>query len=257
MNSRSGRFPLRHAALAPALALAVAAVLISAAACVPGGGNSGGGEPSAEDPVARHKWLFAKAWGPESPEVLASYLEVRKTIAPRFHQYEDGLRQYALREVSTQAIFGPAMLGATLMRRDLERALEEHGLTFTDYQRLTILVYGRYLRASRAEAVPETRLVRVLQELEIALSRRLANNSPQSDTERQGLEERLASVSHQRLFLSPYAAMNKERVLARIDPATKAWLDERRADIEALDFDIFDTLVPPREATKPAPAAES
>lgn len=231
------------------LAVPIAALVVVTAGCAPGSSRSN----LSDDPAERHRQLFEQAWGPEDPERLTAYLEAKAQIEPRFRQYEDALRQYSLREVSTQPLFGPAMLGANLLRRDLDTALEAHGLSFADYQRLTILIYGRWLRSVREEDPPEVRIVRVLQELELGLTRRLENNPPEGQ-DRAKLEARLASVSHQRLFLSPYATQDKEAVLARIDAGTRGWLEANRAKIEALDFDTFDTMAPPRtKPEKPGP----
>jgi hypothetical protein len=207
-----------------------------------------------EDPSERHLALLHRAWGPESPETLEHYLATREQIVDRYRKFEHGLRQLALREASTQPLFGPALLGAGMLRKDLENALEERGLTFADYQRLTMLVYGRWLRAVRDQPLPERRVVRVLQELEAALERRLERNPPEAPEERAQLENRLASVRHQKRFVSEYIRYEPVEVLERIDPATRSWLEEHRARIEDLDFGLFDTMAPPRsrpEASQP------
>ena len=199
-----------------------------------------------EDDAARREVLLRTAWGPETPETLEKYLGVRERIAPRFHKYEEGLTQMALREASSRAMLGKALMGAGLLRRELDRALEQAGLTYADWERLTILVYGRWLRAVRDEDPPERRVARILQELEAAIGRHLENNPPADPRERAELEERLASVRHQLRFIAPYALLDKARTLEAIDPETRQWLDEHREQVERLSFGVFDTMAPPR-----------
>ncbi|GAB4224219.1 MAG: hypothetical protein Kow0062_25620 [Acidobacteriota bacterium] len=219
-------------------------------------GCAGAGSPSLpDDDTARREILLRRAWGPEPPDVLERYLAVREQIAPRFRKYETGLTQMALREASSRAMFGKAVLGAALMRKDLDRALEQAGLTFADWERLTILVYGRWLRAVRGTDPPERRVARILQELEVAIARHLENAPPADPDERRALEDRLASVRHQLRFTAPFALLDPERTLAAIDPDTRRWLEEHRERIESLDFGVFDTMAPPRDRPRPAPPA--
>ncbi len=205
------------------------------------------------DDTARREILLQVAWGPEQPDVLERYIAVREQIAPRFRKFETGLTQYALREAATRPVLGKALLGATLLRKDLETALKENELTFSDYERLTILVYGRWLRAVRGETPPEQRIARVLQELEVSIARHLENNPPEKRQERERLADRLASVRHQLRFIAPFALMKPDETLAAIDPATKQWLEEHRERIEELEFGVFDTMPPPRKRPVPAP----
>ncbi len=207
--------------------------------------------PEPEDPTEHFFWSLERAWGPESPETLEKYLEVREALQPIYEQYEEGIQQWALRELGTKPTFGPSLLGMLRMRRERDRLLEEKGLTLPDWERLTILVYGRWLRAVRPDPPPEKRLVRILGELEIGLERHLRNNPPEDPREKKRLEERLAAVRHQRRCLVPFGEMDKEKVLARIDPATRKWLEEHRDRIEAVDFRLLDTAPPPRKPAEP------
>ncbi len=229
-------------ALALPLALALAVLL---AGC----GSGPGPEP--EDPTEHFFWSLDRAWGPESPETLEKYLEVREALAPIYRQYEEGIQQWALRELGTRPTFGPSLLGMLRMRRERDRLLQEKGLSLPDWERLTILVYGRWLRAVRPDPPPEKRLVRVLGELEVGLARHLRNNPPEDPRERARLRERLAAVRHQRRCLAPFGEMDKAAVLARIDPATRKWLEDHRERIEAVDFRLLDTAPPPRKKSAP------
>ena len=230
--------------------LAVVLLALAVAACAgPGAG------PEPEDPTEHFFWSLERAWGPESPEILEKYLEVREELKPIYEEYEDGIQQWALRELGTRPTFGPSLLGMLRMRRERDRLLEEKGLSLPDWERLTILVYGRWLRAVRPDPPPEKRLVRVLGELEVGLSRRLANDPPEDPRERKKLEERLAAVRHQRRCLVPFGEMDKEATLAAIDPATRAWLEDHRDRIEAVDFRLLDTAPPPRQASRPRKGA--
>lgn len=191
--------------------------------------------------------LFDEAWGPESPEVLEKYLAVRQALQPRMTEYAGNVTQYALREASTHSALAPILMSVTLVRKKLEDALQAQGLEFDDYQRLTILVYGRWLRATSDSEPPEARVVRTLQEIEIGLSRQIAHGNFASEEERKEAETRHASVLHQARFLAPYAFMDKEAVLAGLDAGTVAWLESHRADFEEVDYGIFDTMAPQRE----------
>ena len=210
-----------------------------------------------DDDAARREVLLQVAWGPEQPDVLERYLKVRERIAPRFRKFETGLTQYALREAATRPVLGKALLGATLLRKDLELALEENELTFPDYERLTILVYGRWLRAVRGETPPERRIARVLQELEVGIARHLENNPPDKEQERERLADRLASVRHQLRFIAPFALMKPDETLAAIDPSTRQWLEDNRERIEELAFGVFDTMPPPRHRPAPGPPEDA
>ena len=225
------RLPIRSLLLLALLSLAVMPVLADA------------GSSSAEHRLA----LFEKAWGPESPETLEKYLAVRQAIQQRMEEYSGNVTQYALREASTHSALAPILMSVTLVRKGLEDALQAQGLEFDDYQRLTIMVYGRWMRASSEADAPEVRIVRTLQEIEVGLSRQIANGNFVDDDERELVESRHASVRHQARFLAPFAFMDKETVLAGLDAGTVAWLEERRADFEAVDYGIFDTMAPQRE----------
>lgn len=207
-----------------------------------------GPPPLPADPVSRYEALLNQAWGPESPAVLDKYLAVRKALQPKYQQFEEAMTQHSLRELSTRPLIGAALFALVTMRRDADKLLKEQQLSFDDYQRLTILVYGRWLRATRQEDPPEKRMVRSLQELQVALERRLANQPPTDADALNGLNERIASVRHQLHFTIPFGLMDKSATLAAIDPGTRNWLDEHRQEIEALDFRLFDTATPERAA---------
>lgn len=192
-----------------------------------------------------------RAWGPESPETLQKYLEVRQALKPVYAANADGLEQHSLREASTRPILIAALKGLLDMRRQADTQVEARGLTLEDYQRLTILVYGRWLRAVRSQDPPEKRLTRVLQELEVAVSRRLERNPPVAANELKGEQARLASIRHQLRFVAPYGIADKTATLARLDTATKAWLEQHRAEIQECDFRLFDTAAPERVRPQP------
>ncbi len=195
--------------------------------------------------------LLATAWGPESPENLEHFLEVREGISHFVfdRRYQIGIQQWALREAGTMPSFGPALFGVLSMRRETDKLLEERGLTMRDFLRMTILVYGRWLRATREGPPPEVDVIRALQELQVGIERHLANNPPEKDGDRERLVQRLAAVKHQLRFLRPYNMDDdfKKRVLERIDPATRKWLEEHRERIEKVDFRYFDTAPPARD----------
>lgn len=203
-------------------------------------------EPLPSDQIHRTLTLMSRAWGPESPDTLQKYLEVRQALKPIYVANADGLEQHSLREASTRPILLAALKGLLDMRREADTQLAARGLTMDDYQRLTILVYGRWLRAVRPEDPPEKRLTRVLQELEVAVSRRLEHSPPGSPNELKGEQERLASIRHQLRFVAPYGIADKTATLARLDTNTKTWLEEHRAQIQECDFKLFDTAAPER-----------
>ncbi|MDQ7006940.1 MAG: hypothetical protein Q9Q40_06885 [Acidobacteriota bacterium] len=211
-------------------------------------------QASGETPVEMHLALLAQAWGPETPERLEHFLEVRESISHLVfdRRYQIGIQQWALREAGTMPSFGPALFGVLSMRRETDQRLAERGLTMSDFLRMTILVYGRWLRAVREGPPPEVDVIRALQELEVGLERHLANNPPEKAGDLERLEQRLLAVRHQLRFLRPYNMDEafKKRVLERIDPATRRWLEEHRERIEAVDFRYFDTAPPAREKTK-------
>lgn len=190
--------------------------------------------------------LLREAWGPESPETLQTYLDIRRAVESRFREHEDAITQLALRNAATRPVIGKAILGAGLLRGDIERELKEVGWTYSDFVRLNALVYGRWLRAVREGDPPEKRVVRVLSELQLGLRRQLDNNPPDNSRDLQSLRDELSSVEHQIEFLVPFAEMDKAVVLETIDEPTKAWLSEHREEIEELDFGYFDTVPPPR-----------
>jgi len=191
--------------------------------------------------------LLVEAWGPETPETLEAFLKVREGIQESYLKHEVPIQQWALREASTMPTIGPSIFAVLNIAREVRDLCEEHGLSYRDYQRLTYLVYGRWLRAVREEKPREALLVRVLQELEIGLARRIDNNPPEDERELQKLHTRLASVRHQIEFVQPFAFKDKQAVLEHIDPVTKTWLEQERERIEGLDFRFFDTAPPPRD----------
>lgn len=228
------------------------AVLLLAlgAAAVAGCGVLGPRLP--EDPEARYEAIAASAWGPESPEALARYLETRQVLKPSYDGYREGIQNWALREASTGRAFGPTLLGVAAMRKKLDDEAAKRGLTFDDYQRMTILVYGRWLRASRPGPLPEEGVVRTLKEMEVGLGRQLDKAAASGDVsiDTAAIQARIDSIRHQLRFLEPYATMDKEATLAAIDPATRGWLEEHRKEIEELDWLYFDTAPPPRKEAK-------
>lgn len=205
-----------------------------------------------DDPVARREAIAAGAWGPESPEALQQYLESRRALKATYENYQDGIQTWALREAATGRVFGPALIGVASMRRKVEDEAARRGLTPDDFQRMTILVYGRWLRASRPGPVPEAGVVRTLKEMEVGLARQLALAAASDDVsiDTAALQGRLDSIRHQAKFLEPYATMDKKATLEAIDPATKSWLEQHRAEIENLDWLFFDTAPPPRPEPK-------
>jgi hypothetical protein len=233
-----------------------AAVAVAAALCSAPAWSSG--EPSdasGPDQSARYRRLLGEAWGPEPPERLDTYLGIREKLKPVFMQFGEGIIQWALREASTRPVVLQAQFGVVQLRRALDDELTRTGLTDDDFLRLTILVYGRWLRAVRADDPAEKSTLRALQELEVGLSRRLANNPPDDRDERRKLEDRLASVRFQARYIAPFGLLDKEATLGRIDPGTKAWLEAHRARIEETDFGAFDTAAPPRpKGARAAPA---
>jgi hypothetical protein len=209
---------------------------------------------SAADTADVRAWkLMNAAWGPEETEVLQKYLEIRTELKPVFETHREGLTNHALREASVRPTIGAGVIGLLEMKNALEKLLREKGLTIDDYLRLTCLVYGRWLRAVRSDDPPERRVVRMLQELEFALSRRLRQNPPESPAERSKLEDRLDAVRYQLKFVAPFGLIDRAAVLARIDAGTKAWLESKRAQLEAADFGVFDTAAPERVKPTPEP----
>jgi hypothetical protein len=224
-------------------------VFLIAALAGAGGAGCGAFAPRLpDDPVARHEALAAVAWGPESPEELTKYLECRSALKETYDNHQDVIQNWALREAATGRVFGPALLGVVTMRKNVDTEAAKRGLTFDDFQRMTILVYGRWLRASRPGPVPEAGVVRTLKEMEVGLTRQLALAAASGDVsiDTAALQARLDSVRHQARFLEPYATMDRKATLGAIDPATRTWLEEHRQEIEALDWIYFDTAPPPR-----------
>lgn len=193
--------------------------------------------------------LLDRAWGPEPPEKLEAFLVVREELRPIFERYHDGIIQWSLREAGTRPMFSAALFGVFKFRRELDQLLQEKVIDFDDYRRLSILVYGRWLRAVRDEVPPERHVARALQELDVGIERHLAHNPPATERERQALEERLAAVRHHLACVKHFAfsEADKREVIERIDPQTSAWLEQHRDRVEALDFGVFDTAPPSRE----------
>jgi hypothetical protein len=223
-------------------AVATAVVL----AALIGGSTACHRESLPSDHIQHTLMLMNRAWGPESPDTLQKYLEVRQALKPVYAANADGLEQHSLREASTRPILIAALKGLLDMRREADAQLATRGLTMDDYLRLTILVYGRWLRAVRSEDPPEKRVTRVLQELEVAVSRRLEHSTPGSPNELKGEQDRLASIRHQLRFVAPYGIADKTATLARLDTATKTWLEQHQAEIQECDFRLFDTAAPER-----------
>lgn len=234
-------------------ALACAAAALGAAACRPSG------PPADEDPARRTARLMATAWGPESPAALEKYLAIRKELKPIYDRYQEGVVQWSLREAATRPSLTVALFGVMQLRRTLDEQLKKTGLTDEDYARMTMVVYGRWLRAVRTEDPPEKRPTRALQELAIGLERHLANNPPADEAERKKLEDHLAAVKFQVRYVAPYGLMDKAQTLAKLDKATVSWLEQHRADVEAVDMRLFDTAAPPRQRAekKASPGATS
>lgn len=214
-----------------------------------------------EDPAERQAAILARAWGPESPRTLERFLAVRAGLKPTFEENREALIQHSLREVSSRPLVLAAVKGLMQLREQADRLLAEQQLSFDDYLRLTALVYGRWLRSVREEEIPERRLTRMLQEMEVVVQRHLERAPPGIKKERETLESRLASIRHQLKWVSLYGLQDKAATLQRIDPATRAWLEQHRSEIEANSFDIFDTAAPertkPPAANPPAPATTS
>ena len=206
--------------------------------------------PGEDDPVAKYRILLRTAWGPESPENLEKFLEIRQALSKYVFddRYQNGIQQWALREAGTMPSFGPALFGVISMRRKTDEMLKERGLEMKDFQRMTMLVYGRWLRAVREDPPPENELSRALLELEAGLERHLEHNPPEESKKRAKLADRLAAVKHQLEYLRPFVMDQgtKRQVLARIDAGTRDWLEGHREQIESLDFRFFDTAPPPR-----------
>lgn len=228
-------------------------VLLVAALAGTGGAGCGAFAPRLpDDPVARHEAIAAAAWGPESPEALQKYFESRRALKATYDDYEDGIQNWALREAATGRVFGPTLIGVASMRKRVDDEAARRGLTFDDFQRMTILIYGRWLRASRPGPVPEEGVVRTLKEMEVGLTRQLALAAASGDIsiDTAALQARIDSIRHQVKFLEPYATMDKKATLDAIDPATRAWLEEHRKEVEDLDWLYFDTAPPPRSEPK-------
>ncbi len=209
-----------------------------------------------QDPAARHEAIAARAWGPESPEALQKFLESKQALRESYESYQDGIQNWALREAATGRSLGPSLIGVASMRKRLEEEAAKRGLSADDYQRLSIVVFGRWLRASRPGPPPEAKVVRTLKEMEVGLTRQLDNAAASSDIsiDTAALQKRLESIRHQLRFLEPYATMDKDATLAAIDSSTRAWLEEHRKEVEELDWVYFDTVPPARgePAKKPA-----
>lgn len=216
-----------------------------------GDGKGSGSLP--KDLTARHFALLDQAWGPESPETLQRFLEVRKEMKDYYDRYREGIQQWALREASTTPTYGQTVLGLMAMRQRVDEVLPQHQLTFDDFQRLTFLVYGRWLRAVQEGPPPERRVLRILREMEIGVDRTLAQNPPANPKELSVLETRLASIRHQAKCIEPFGRMDKLKTLDRLDPDTKIWLEAHRQEVEELSFGFFDTAAPPREEEKGPP----
>jgi len=229
-----------------ATALALALLLAAPAST----GCRGGSRPLPEEPNERQAAILARAWGPESPDTLEKYLEARGALAELYERQRDALQNWALREAATAMSLTGAVIGVSSMRRKAEQEMQRRGLNFDDFQRLTALVYIRWLRASRPGDPPEKPLVRALREIEVGISRQidLVSGDPSADVER--LERRLTSIRQQAGYLEPIAMMDKTATLERIDPSTRQWLEAHREQIEKLDWIYFDTAPPP------IPAAE-
>ncbi|MFN7964500.1 MAG: hypothetical protein U0V87_02285 [Acidobacteriota bacterium] len=196
--------------------------------------------------------LMEQAWGPESADTLQKFLKVRQELKPVFEANAEAIEQHSLREASTRPLLIGAIKGLFELRRVVDSELKTQGLTMDDYQRLTILVYGRWLRSVRTEDPPEKRITRVLQELEVAVSRRVANDLFGSPKEKQSEQDRLASIRHQLQFVAAFGLADKSATLARIDGPTKSWLEQHRKEIEDADFGLFDTAAPERTRPKVA-----
>jgi hypothetical protein len=213
--------------------------------------QEGQGAEASEQASAAEQYqeLLDSAWGPASPQELEAYLSVREALLPIFEKYADGIVQWALREAGTRPMFGKGLMGVFRMRGEIDDQLENQPLDFGDYRRLTVLVYGRWLRAVREEAPPERSVARALQELELGLSRQLENNPPEDERERAQLADRLAAVRHHLRFIRHFAfsEQDKREILERIDAATREWLGAHRERVASLDFGVFDTAPPSRE----------
>ncbi len=194
-----------------------------------------------------YRVILDEAWGPETPDTLEKFLEVREGLLPIYEQHEMPIQQWALREAATAPTLGPSLFAVFNMAKKVRSLSSERGLSYGDFLRLTYLVYGRWLRATKDEPQQEVFLLRALRELEVGLDRHITNNPPEDEAELAKLVVRLASVRHQIDFLRPFAFTDKARVLARIDAKTRAWLEANRARIEKVDFRFFDTAPPPRD----------
>jgi hypothetical protein len=228
-------------------------ILLLAALAGTGGAGCGAFAPRLpDDPVARHEAIAAIAWGPESPEALQKFLDSKQALKATYDNYEDGIQNWSLREAATGRAFGPTLIGVASMRKRLDGEAAKRGLTVDDLQRMTILVYGRWLRASRPGPVPEEGVVRTLKEMEVGLTRQLAKAAASGDVsiDTAAIQARIDSIRHQVKFLEPYATMDKKATLEAIDPATRGWLEAHRKEVEALDWLYFDTAPPPRSEPK-------
>ncbi|UCF68577.1 MAG: hypothetical protein JSV80_04580 [Acidobacteriota bacterium] len=197
-------------------------------------------------------------WGPESPELLETYLTIREKLVPTYEQAQDEVTRWALRELGTMGMF-TGVLRVALMRKQLQDLIDEAGIEFADYQRLTRLVYGRWLRAVRDEPSQEVRVVRLLRESYIGLDRQLRLNPPRDPERLAGVTDLRDAVAHHLRSIKPFALdtpEDKQAVLSRIDANTRAWLEQHRERIEAADFGIFDTAPPPRDEPAPAPGSQ-
>jgi hypothetical protein len=210
----------------------------------------GTSDGSARVPASeKYQELLGAAWGPEPESRLEAYLEIREELKPIFERYAEGIVQWSLREAGTRPMFAPALMGVFRIRRTIDEQIEQRPLDFEDYQRLTVLVYGRWLRAVREGTPPERAVARALQELEVGLKRQLENNPQEDPREREQISDRLEAVRHHLRFIRHFAfsEADKQKVLDRIDPGTREWLAANRERIESLDFGVFDTAPPPRE----------
>jgi len=213
--------------------------------------------PDSGSVLERHQSLWAAAWGPESPEKLQKFLDVRRAVVPLYRESGETVQNWALQEASSLPALGQGALSVMHLLRTMKEEGEKVGLTQDDLDRLTMLVYARWLRAVSAEPPPERRTVRMLREMEVGIERHLANNPPPVERSRAALQRRLERVKRQAELLTPIAAMDKRAVLERIDPATRRWCEQHRAEIEELTFGYLDTTPPSLQNVTPAEASKS
>lgn len=216
-------------------------------ACQKGGGRE-------EDAAAKYFRVLDSAWGPETPQNLEKFLAVREGLLPIYQSHANWINELALRHAGGGALNADGMLGLVLMSKEMEQQLTKQGLTDEEFSRMTMLVYGRWLRASSSAPLVETKALRSLQEQQEVIKRRLANNPPTDPQEMKALKRRLDGINYQIPFMAVWGLMDKKATLARIDPATAKWLTEHRSEIERLSFGDLDTAgpTPPGEEKKPA-----